>query len=385
MSRRISRRSFLGAMSVGGVGGLSGCLRLTTSSSTTATDRPTETVESSSTADPTRTEASSILGEDPTWTVEEQGSDIVTFDETFYLSTWVSKRLLAVDPDGTVRWETGQLGKFKRNSLSVTESMVVGCGYGGQVTAVDRLSGSLLWNFTDGQYDAWSTKPLVTDEYVIGVNRNDSIESDDAFVVYVLDRGSGEAVDTIEYTGPNSPISSIGVIGGHLYVASFNFLDLYALDTRSEVASYDEHLYGTSYVHDGDLLVATSNNVYRYRVSESEHDLVWGVQLRGSVGDLRLLPDGLLASGEAGVFSVGYDGEQRWWGETDAAIDRPAVVDDHVFSLDRYHQLRAFDLDSGAHRAEATLQAEGLPIAPVESISRTLLIGLEPLIAYEIQ
>ena len=385
MSRRISRRAFLGTFSIGAVGGSSGCLRLTTQSSTTATDQPIETTGGSSTSDSAGTETSSVLGEDPAWTVEEHGSDIVTFDGTFYLSTWVSRRLLAVDPDGTIEWETDQLGKFKRNSVSVTESMVVGCGYGGQVTAVDRSSGTPLWNFTDGRYDAWSTKPLVTDEYVIGVSRGDTPESDDAFVVYVLDRGSGEVVDTIEYTGLDSPVSSIGTIDGHLYVASFNFLDLYALDTRSEVASYDEHLYGTSYVRDGDLFVATSNNVYRYLVSESEHDLIWGVQLRGSVGDLRLLPDGLLASGQAGVFRVGNDGEKRWWGETDAAIDRPAVVGDSVFSLDQYHQLRAFDLESGARRAEATLPAEGLPIAPVESIDRTLLIGLDPLIAYEIR
>jgi outer membrane protein assembly factor BamB len=385
MPRRVSRRSFLGAASITAVGGLGGCLRLTTPSSTTATDRPTETAERSSASDSTETEASSILGGDPDWTVEEYGSDIVTYDGTFYLSTWVSKRLLALAPDGTIEWETGQIGKFKRNSLSVTESMIVGCGYGGQITAVDRASGTPLWNFTGGRYDSWSTKPLVTDEYVIGVNRGDTDETGDDYLVYVLDRGSGEVVDTIEYAGLDSPISSIGMIDGHLYVASFNFLDLYALDTRSEVASYDEHLYGTGYVRDGDLFVATSNNVYRYRLSGSEHELLWGATLRGSVSDLRFTSEAILANGEAGLFKVGYDGEQRWWGEMDAYTDRAAAVDEYVFGLDRYHQLRAFDRDSGDRIDEATLPSEGLPLAPIASLDRTLLVGLKPLLAYEIQ
>lgn len=390
MSQRVSRRAFLGAVSVGAVGGLGGCLRLTTSASQTSTDRPTETkqateaAQDASASGTTETGASSILGEDPGWTLEEQGSDIVTFDGTFYLSTWVSRRLLAVAPDGTVEWETDQLGKFKRDSLSVTESMVIGCGYGGQVTAVDRASGTPLWNFTDGQYDSWSTKPLVTDEYVVCVNQGDTDESDDDYVVYVLERSSGEVVDTIEYTGLNSSISSTGVIDGHLYVASFNFLDLYALDTRSEIASYDEHLYGTSYVRDGDLFVATSNNVYRYRLTGSEHQLICGATLRGSISNLIFTPDGLIANGEAGLFKVGDGGEQQWWGEMDAYTDRPAVIGDYVFGLDQYHQLRAFDYGSGDRLAEATLPSEGLPLAPVAGIDRTLLVGLDPLLAYDI-
>lgn len=385
MPRRVSRRAFLGAMSLGAVGGVSGCLRLTTSSSATATDRPTEAIESTGTADATGTAVSSVLGGDADWTIDEYGSDIVTFDGTFYLSTWVSRRLLALAPDGTVEWEIEQLGKFKRNSLSVTESMIVGCGYGGQVTAVDRTDGTTLWNFTAGRYDSWSTKPLVTDEYVVGVNWGDTAETDDEYLVYVLDRGSGEVVDTIEYTGLDSPVSSIGMIDGYLYVTSFNFLDLYALDTRAEVASYDKYLYSTSYVHDGDLFVATSTNVYRYRLTDSAHSQRWGTSLRGSVGDLVFTPDGLIANGEAGLFKVSYDGEQQWWGEMDAYTDRPAVVGDYVFGLDRYHQLRAFDRDSGDRIDEATLPSEGLPLAPIASLDRTLLVGLKPLLAYEIR
>lgn len=383
MSERVSRRTLLQTVSLGTVGGLAGCLRLTTTGES-STDTPTPASETAGVTESTQTEAPSLFDAGPDWTLDEWGSDIVTFDGTFYLSTWVSKRLLAVQPDGTVEWETDQLGKFKRNSLAVTDSMLVGCGYGGQITAVDRASGELLWNFTEGQYDSWSTKPLVTDQYVFGVNQEDTTESDDRFVVYVLDRASGDVLDTIEYTDLNSPISSLGVIDGSLYVASFNFLDLYTLDTRSQITSYDEFLYGSSHARDGDLFVATSSNVYRYRLSESSHSQVWGTTLRGSISDLRFVSDGILANGEAGVFKIGYDGEQRWWGETDAYVDRPTVVDDYVFALDRYHQLRAFDSGTGELDAETTLSSEGLSVAPITSIDQTLLVGLDPLLAYDI-
>lgn len=383
MSERVSRRTLLQTVSLGTVGGLAGCLRLTTTGES-STERSTPTAGSTDVPEPTQTETPSLFGTGPDWTIDEWSSDIVTFDGMFYLSTWVSKRLLAVQPDGTVAWESDQLGKFKRNSLAVTDSMLVGCGYGGQITAVDRASGDLLWNFTEGQYDSWSAKPLVTDRHVIGVNQGDTEDTNDAFVVYVLDRASGEVVDTIEYTDLNSPISSLGVIDGSLYVASFNFLDLYTLDTRSQITSYDDFLYGSSHVRDGDLFVATSSNVYRYQLSESSHSQVWGATLRGSIGDLRFVSDGILANGEAGVFKIGYDGEQQWWGETDAYIDRPAVVGDYVFTLDRYHQLRAFDFGSGELSAETTLPSEGLPLAPITSVGQTLLVGLNPLIAYDI-
>jgi outer membrane protein assembly factor BamB len=389
MSEHVSRRRFLQGASLGAIGGVSGCLRLTESTADTpasgSTDAPdTGTAPDAGTAAQSETPSSSSFSARESWTLDKFGSDIVTYDGTFYLSTWVSKQLLAVQPDGTIEWETDQLGKFKRDSLSVTESTIFGCGYGGQLTAVERSSGTPLWNFTGGRYDSWTTKPLVTDQYVICANRGDTPETDDDYVVYVLDRGSGEVVDTIEYAGLRSPIESIGRVGGNFYVGTFNFLDLYALDSRSEVASYDKHLYGTGYVRDGDLFVATSSNVYRYRLTGSEHELIWGTTLRGSVSDLRFTSDGILANGEAGIFNVGYDGEQRWWGEMDAYTDRPAVVDNYVFALDKYHQLRMFDFDSGDRLDETTLPPEGLPLAPLASIDRSLLVGLEPLIAYDV-
>mgnify|MGYP002761008827 FL=1 len=202
--------------------------------------------------------------------------------------------------------------------------------------------------------------------------------------MYVLDRGSGKVVDAIEYTGPRSTIESIGRVGHDFYVGTFDFLDLYTLDSRSAVASYDEHLYGSGYVRDGDRFVATSNTVYRYRLTGSEHERIRGATLRGSVSDPRFTSDGILANGEAGVFDVGYGGEQRRCGEMDAYTDRPAVVDSYAFALDGFHQLRTFDFDSGDRLAEATLPSEGLPLAPLASVDRTLPVGLDPLLAYDV-
>jgi hypothetical protein len=384
MSDTFSRRRFLQAVSLGALGGVSGCLRLTESTAGTPTARSTNAPDTA-TPDRTGTSSSSSFDFQEDWTLDKSGSDIVTFDGTFYLSTWVSKQIFAVDPDGTIQWETDQLGKFKRDSLAVTESLIVGFGYGGQVTAVERASGTPLWNFTDGKYDSWSTIPLVTDRYVIGVNQGDTEETDDDYVVYVLDRESGDVVDTIEYTGVKSRIMSVGKIDESFYVGSYNFFDRYALDTRSKVSSHDKHLYGTGYVRDGDLFVAIDDNVYRYRFTGSTHELIWGTTLRGSVGDLRFTPDGILANGEAGIFKVSYDGEQQWWGKMDAYTDRAAVVGDYVFALDSYHQLRVFDSDSGDRLFETTLPSEGLPLAPLASVDRTLLVGIEPLVAYDVQ
>ena len=387
VSEHVSRRRFLQVASLGAIGGVGGCLRLTESTADTPTSRPTDAPDTGTAPDATAAQSgtpSSSFDARESWTLDKYGSDIVTYDGTFYLSTWVSKQLLAVQPDGTIEWETDQLGKFKRDSLSVTESTIFARGYGGQLTAVERSSGTPLWNFTGGRYDSWTTKPLVTDQYVICANRGDTPETDDEYVVYVLDRGSGDVVDTIEYTGLRSPIESIGQVGDNFYVGTFNFLDLYALDSRSAVASYDDHLYGSGYVRDGDLFVATSSNVYRYRLTGSEHERIRGATLRGSVSDPRFTSDGILANGEAGVFDVGYGGEQRRCGEMDAYTDRPAVVDNYVFALDKFHQLRMFDFDSGDRLAEATLPSEGLPLAPLASIGRTLLVGLEPLLAYDV-
>ena len=56
-----------------------------------------------------------------------------------------------------------------------------------------------------------------------------------------------------------------------------------------------------------------------------------------------------------------------------------------MFALDRYHQLRAFDSGTGELRSEAALPSEGLRLAPMASVDRTLLVGVKPLLAYEIQ
>lgn len=109
-----------------------------------------------------------------------------------------------------------------------------------------------------------------------------------------------------------------------------------------------------------------------------------GATLRGSVSDPRFTSDGILANGEAGVFDVGYGDEQRRCGKMDAYTDRPAAVDSYAFALDGFHQLRTFDFDSGDRLAEATLPSEGLPLAPLAPVDRTLPVGLDPLLACDV-
>jgi hypothetical protein len=92
--------------------------------------------------------------------------------------------------------------------------------------------------------------------------------------------------------------------------------------------------------------------------------------------------DGPIANGEAGLFKLGCDKEHRWWGETETDANRAAVAGDDVVTLDKYHRLRAFDRNSGDRAAETTLPSEGVPLAPAESVGRTLLVTVKPLIAY---
>ena len=113
--------------------------------------------------------------------------------------------------------------------------------------------------------------------------------------------------------------------------------------------------------------------------------VAYGETEQPSVGGLVFTDDGILAGGEAGSVSVGYGGERRWCGEMGAYTDRPTLVDGYVSALDSYHRLRAFDRNSDDRPDGTTLPSGGVPRASIAGVGRTLLVGLNPLIAYGIQ
>lgn len=377
-----SRRSYLATVSAACVGSVGGCLRLTNSDSApaTRTDAGGGGQPTSAGDDPTTSAGQSALRE--AWTLSKWGSDIVPFDGTFYASTWVSKQVYALEPDGSVRWKTDEVGKFKSDSLTVTDSLVVGCAYGGQVTAFDRETGEVRWNFTGGTYDQWCTEPLVTDRYVVAVNLVDNMEENRA-VVYVLNRDSGDVVDTVEYSDLVSPISSVGTIDGRLFVSTWNYLDLFDLDTVSNVATYEEGLFGDCHVHDGDLFAAVDDNVYRYAVDDSGLTKEWGVSLRGMVSNLTVTDEGVVANGQAGLFNVGLDGTKGWWAKADGSVGRGVRAGDAVVAMDEFLQLYAFDAASGDRIGKVKLPSEG-SMSPIESIGSVVLTAVKPFTAFEV-
>jgi outer membrane protein assembly factor BamB len=340
----------------------------------------TRTGTASSAAD--RTDAAGTSPVREAWTLSKWGSDVVPYDGTFYASTWVSKQLYALSPDGTVQWKTDEVGKFKSDSLAVTESVVVGCAYGGQVTAFDRETGEVRWNFTDGKYDQWSTEPLVTDEYVVAANLVDDMEEDRA-VVYVLDRDSGEAVETVEYSNLKSSISSVGAVGDRLYVNTWNYLDLFDPDTLSKTGTYEEGLFGSCYVRDGDLFAAVDDNVYRYALDDSGLTKEWGVSLRGWVSNLTVTDEGIVANGRAGLFKVSFDGTKQWWAETDGRAGQAVLANDAVVAMDEFLQLYAFDAGTGDRIGEVKLPSKG-SMSPVSSIGSVVLTAVKPFTAFEV-
>ena len=68
-----------------------------------------------------------------------------------------------------------------------------------------------------------------------------------------------------------------------------------------------------------------------------------------------------------------------------AYTDRPTLVDGYVSALDSYHRLRAFDRNSDDRPDGTTLPSGGVPRASIAGVGRTLLVGLNPLIACGIQ
>ena len=375
-----SRRSYLTALSAAYVAGVSGCLRLADSggaSEPTTAQRDDRTAA----AETDRTPAASSAIEE-SWTLSKWGSDIVTFDGTFYASTWVSKQLYALEPDGTVQWKTDEVGKFKGDSLAVTDSVVVGCAYGGQVTAFDRETGEVRWNFTDGEYDQWSTEPLVTDRYVVAANLVDDAEEDQQRV-YVLDLDSGDVVNTVAYPDTDFQVGSLGTVNGRLFIASWNSLELHSLDSHSKVASYDEGLFDTCYVRNGDIFTATDDNVYRYAVDDAGITQKGGVSLRGSIYDAVFTDDGVVASGAGGLFKVSLDGAKEWWAKTEGAASRATLAGDAVVAMDEFLQLYAFDAESGDRIGTVKLPSEG-SMAPVSSIGSVVLTAVKPFTAFEV-
>ena len=96
VSEHVSRRRFLQVASLGAIGGVGGCLRLTESTADTPTSRPTDAPDTGTAPDATAAQSgtpSSSFDARESWTLDKYGSDIVTYDGTFYLSTWVSKQL----------------------------------------------------------------------------------------------------------------------------------------------------------------------------------------------------------------------------------------------------------------------------------------------------
>ena len=376
-----SRRSYLTALSAACVGSVGGCLRLAESGSepTARTGTPGDGRTTSRDGDSTTSGGQSALRE--SWTLSKWGSDIVPFDGTFYASTWVSKQVYALEPDGTVQWKTDEVGKFKSDSLAVTDALVVGCAYGGQVTAFDRETGKIRWNFTGGEVPAWEVAPTVTDEYVVAVNQ--AMEPDAPAVVYVLNKASGDIADTFEYRGDRTNVDSTGVVDGRLVVSTTNAIDVFDLDTLSKTDTHEEGLFGTSRVHDGDLFAAVDDNVYRYGLDDSGLTQRWGASLRGSVWDLTVTDEGVVANGRGGLFKVGLDGSTKWWAKTEGRAGRAVWAGDSAVVMDEFLQLYAFDAASGDQMSRVKLPSEG-SMSPISSIGSVVLTAVKPFTAFEV-
>jgi len=406
MSRRISRRRAFKSVLAGCAVATSGCLRLQASGEGT-TDANPETTDASGTDDPASTDQSTtrsettatddVLRED--WTVSRWGSEAIPYEDTFYVSTWVSKQIYALRPDGEELWRTDeQTGKFKQHSLAVDDDVVVGCGYDGKVVALDRASGDVRWEFSDGEYATWSAQPLVTDRYVVGANAEEGVSFDETrYVVYVLDRQSGEVVTEFAYgedaREQDEPfvfngVRSVDLLGDRLLVNCHNYVELYDASSLEEVGRLAKFGYGNSgMAYDGDWLsISASGYVRRYELTDSESNSVWAESTRGSVQRGPVVDgDSVYAAGEAGVFSFSLDsGDPEWEGRTEARVLKdPAVTTDHVWVVDEFEQLYGFRREDGEQVVKRTLPADS-EVLSLRAIDDRLLVAMDPLTVYEV-
>lgn len=371
------RRSVLTGLATAAIGGVAGCLRL--SRSTTGTQQSQST--SSSGNEALSTSTSQTFEE--AWTIPKTGSDVVPFDGQFYVSTWSSKQVYSVAPDGSIEWKTDEIGKYKKQSLTVTDSLVVGCGYGGQVTAFNRTTGEIQWDFTDGRYDAWSATPAVTSDYVIAANNVDTVEQDEDFSVYVLEKDTGKVVKRFDYTDLTSPVSSLTILDDMLLVSTYNFTDLYDLSSLSKVNTQSRGLFGSNHTYEGSLYAATDDNVYCYTFDGTRLSQTWGISLRDNVNNIIITGNAIYANGNAGVFKLTVDGDTEWWAQTDAGVGRATVVEDTIVVMDEYLQLYAIDATNGEVLGKRTLSSEGSR-APIGSLNGVVLTTKDPITAYRL-
>ncbi|MHB9288821.1 PQQ-binding-like beta-propeller repeat protein [Halobacteriales archaeon Cl-PHB] len=308
----------------------------------------------------------------------------------------MSKQIYALRPDGEVLWETDKnLGKFKQDSLAVDDELVVGCGYDGQIVALDRKTGAVRWNFTDGRFATWTTQPLITDKYVVGTNVEESLD-EKKHIIYFLERESGNVVRKFSYGedayDQEEPlrfggISDVDRLGKWILVNCRNYIELYDAGSLEQVNQFSEFLFGwAGTVYDTDWLSISPGmgRLTRYDIDSTSVTRIWSGSTRGDPYEGPIVAgDAAYTSGSGGLSRFSLEtGKRQWWGETDRRVHvEPTVTSRHVWVVDDLNQLYGFRREDGNQVLKKTLPADN-SVHSLEAIGNRVLVATKPITVY---
>lgn len=373
MPEELSRRRVLTLGSGFTTAALAGCLQLQSTDSESTTGAPTQ---ASTTAAETATQTATpepVL--DSPWTIDNEGSDIITHDGTFYLSTWLSRELVAVSPDGTEQWRGDQKGKFKRKQLTANDSAVAACGYGGQVTLFEQADGTARWNYTDAEYTTWGyVRPYMNDTHLVTVNQGGP--DGDQYLILVFDVETGDVVGELPR---DTSIAGVALANDRLYVATIDALDIYDTTSFDRVTRISDFDCTTVAFRGTEAIVETQNELIQYTLEQSGIDGTTIMELESSASLHQVTADGLYLRTADGLKRVSRGGDEQWTVDIEASLGPMAVATETVYVIDDQYRLYAIDLASGDLLVTKTLSPDGLPQPRVDTVNETAVVMNKPI------
>lgn len=376
MSEDLSRRNLLTLGTGLTMSTLAGCLQLQSDEperSTTSESTPTETGTSSTDTDASTTTSAPVL--DSPWTISNEGSDIITHDGTFYLSTWVSRELVAVTPNGTEQWRGDQKGKFKREWLTASDSAVAGCGYGGQVTVFEQSNGEVRWHYTDAEYTNWSSiRPYMDESFLVTLNEGGP--EGEKYTILIFNAETGDVVEEIPM---ETRIEGVTIADDRLYVATNEYLDVYDTGSFDKVTRVPDFECLSIEFRGTEAVADMQKEIVQYTLKK---DGVEGTVIKPKEfqDSLHVVTDeSLYVETEDAFEKFTRSGDRNWSVEIKKPISGAAVAADTVYVVDDLYQLYAIDIASGDLLVKKTLPPDGLPWPRMASTDETVVVMNQPI------
>lgn len=339
-----TRRRVLRGVSVTGLFGMAGCLRVTRGDNAETVDNPspstTDTADNGNTPDDEDSEKPSDfdVALAPRWEHDTR-SAITSADQDFFTG-WDA--LTRISPGGTIVFESEEFAgdgymnidnNWRKSLYADDLGVYVGVDpdneeNGGRMYALDPTDGDILWEHSepdDGLHDKIRATTRV-DDFVIFASQSSGSGSDQRPIIRALDAETGEQQWQIDRK--EGFVTQIIPNGDRIHVQQTFGIFTYDISTRDLV---EEHEFG----HGFNQMIQFNDSVYIPHSTIRKLDIsltqqLWSAKTEYDVNTRPAIgANGVFIGTESG-FVAGFDresGEQLWESRVEGVVSHPPVVE----------------------------------------------------------